>query len=494
MIQLVSSIKRLRMINIYNTFSLSMTTMINNLLLVFLLIITINSLTTVNCLRFDELLGIKKFTFSDMNEMLEDANCSIHLIERMNNEKIYPIVNELTSKQFFKIFKVDLSSSCPFWVMKKVCTGKGGCSVCECDEREIPIAWKQSRINNPTSSSSSSGVQEDKVNKFLGLSAQGRKVQKWKDVEVDSWTKPEGVDTKLTYVNLINNPETRTGYSGEEASRVWKAIYSENCFKSGALNDMCFEERVFYRLISGLHASTTMKIARYFHKKFGHEENTTYDSFTPNYEMFEKTLVANPDRVKNIYFLYTFMLRAIEKATPFLKSYNFNTGNELEDLETSKVVNELLDALKFCSTSFDESKMFNSEERISLRNQMKATFRNITAIMDCVACEKCKMWAKLEVIGLATALKILLDGNEVFSTLQRNEIIALINAFKQHSQSIYDYQELYITYMRKDISPLIAYIFVTAIGIAILFFIISICYSKQQQEKQKKEDVKKKKD
>lgn len=37
-----------------------------------------------------------------------------------------------------------------------------------------------------------------------------------------------------------------------------------------------------------------------------------------------------------------------------------------------------------------------------------------SAIMDCVGCEKCRLWGKLQVLGLGTALKILftVDGQE----------------------------------------------------------------------------------
>ena len=31
--------------------------------------------------------------------------------------------------------------------------------------------------------------------------------------------------------------------------------------------------------------------------------------------------------------------------------------------------------------------------------------------MDCVGCEKCRLWGKLQVLGLGTALKILFSDN-----------------------------------------------------------------------------------
>lgn len=42
------------------------------------------------------------------------------------------------------------------------------------------------------------------------------------------------------------------------------------------------------------------------------------------------------------------------------------------------------------------------------------SFVACSAIMDCVGCEKCRLWGKLQVLGLGTALKILftVDGQE----------------------------------------------------------------------------------
>lgn len=44
-------------------------------------------------------------------------------------------------------------------------------------------------------------------------------------------------------------------------------------------------------------------------------------------------------------------------------------------------------------------------------------FRNISRIMDCVSCEKCRVWGKLEMLGLGTAIKILLTPEEEFAQI-----------------------------------------------------------------------------
>jgi hypothetical protein len=65
----------------------------------------------------------------------------------------------------------------------------------------------------------------------------------------------------------------------------------------------------------------------------------------------------------------------------------------------------------------------------------------ISAIMDCVGCEKCRLWGKLQVLGLGTALKILfsVDGDNNLNQplqLQRNEVIALFNLLNRLSESV----------------------------------------------------------
>lgn len=63
---------------------------------------------------------------------------------------------------------------------------------------------------------------------------------------------------------------------------------------------------------------------------------------------------------------------------------------------------------------------------------MALLFVACSAIMDCVGCEKCRLWGKLQVLGLGTALKILftVDGQEngvqTVSTFSRSTIFFLV--------------------------------------------------------------------
>ena len=80
-------------------------------------------------------------------------------------------------------------------------------------------------------------------------------------------------DSDLQYVDLLKNPERFTGYAGPSAHRIWNSIYQENCFKEEASTykslltqgagaaESCLEKRVFYRVISGLHASINVHVS-----------------------------------------------------------------------------------------------------------------------------------------------------------------------------------------------------------------------------------------
>ncbi|CAI8018827.1 ERO1-like protein alpha [Geodia barretti] len=79
-----------------------------------------------------------------------------------------------------------------------------------------------------------------------------------------------------------------------------------------------------------------------------------------------------------------------------------------------------------------------SNTSYQLKEAFRAHFRNITRIMDCVGCSKCKLWGKLQVHGIGTALKILFSGKKSTKfTLRRREVVALFNVLGRFSSSIH---------------------------------------------------------
>ena len=250
----------------------------------------------------------------------------------------------------------------------------------------------------------------------------------------------EGDTTKM--VNLLLNPERNTGYNG---THIWTAIYQENCLAVKE-DEMCYEERVMHRLLSGLHTSTTLSIAKHYYPPSKRKNRLNWE---PNPQLFMDKFGHNPDYLRNLHFSYVVLLRALRKASDYLYDYPISTGNTLEDQTATVLLKRLLDSaiLKSCQpvfSAFDETLMFSedvaSSNVISLKQNFKGVFHNISLILDCVQCQQCKLHGKMAMLGYGTALKILFM-NDIIS-LERNEVVAFVNTIAKFSESIKEVREL----------------------------------------------------
>jgi len=265
------------------------------------------------------------------------------------------------------------------------------------------------------------------------------------------------------FVDLMRNPEKFTGYKGKSAWRIWNTIYTQLCFKpdsdnktsgqlsSATIKDMCFEKRAFYRIVSGLHSSISIHICNNYLLQ---EENFLRGLpavWGPNVEEFqrrfspESTESEGPERLKNAYFLYLLELRAIAKAAPVLENIEFSEGNEKENEEIKKILSQVLESAKNFPEHFREEQLFNDEnmDNEELLNHFKEKFYKISLIMDCMGCDRCRVWGKLQVTGIGVALKILFNPLNQLQ-LSQHEVVALFNAFGRISSSL-EHLELFRT-------------------------------------------------
>ena len=70
-----------------------------------------------------------------------------------------------------------------------------------------------------------------------------------------------------------------------------------------------------------------------------------------------------------------------------------------------------------------------------LQEEFRVHFRNISRIMDCVGCDKCRLWGTVQVQGVGTALKILFNGHKTGIHLTRQEIVSLFNVLARYNYS-----------------------------------------------------------
>jgi len=423
---------------------------------------------------------------------IDDVQCNIEDLERANDSQLHAIFRELQQTNFFRYFSVDLEHKCPLHWGKDddddegatdaedaeeefECDG-GGMAL-ELDEDAEPACHVDLGDEDPFGGGGSGpfgggGSAPFESSVLQSLSEQGfssntqRETFEWNqqtDMVVQEDAAPcdeeepnlpdtfwvdmcsnihAGDGTKL--VNLALNPEQNTGYNG---THIWKAIYEENCITT---SDSCLEERVLYRLLSGLHTSTTSSIAKKFYPPSKRKNRTDWE---PNPEFFMEKFQHHPEHVRNLHFSYVVLLRAIKKASPYLYKYDIQSGNIVEDETSQILLKRLLDAsiLRSCSTvfsAFDESLMFQ-QPGFSLQETFKGVFHNISSILDCVQCQQCKLHGKMGMLGYGTALKVLFMSPD-FLTLERNEVVALINTAARLSESLMDVRELTTMYWENE--------------------------------------------
>ncbi|KAK3720822.1 endoplasmic oxidoreductin-1 [Vermiconidia calcicola] len=430
---------------------------------------------------------------------VSDACASYADLDTLNN-KLHPYVRNLANNSdFFSYYRLNLyNKKCPFWSDENGLCGNIACAVTTLEnEEDVPPIWRAkelSKLEGPKAQHPGRKQQREQQRPLQGLL--GADVGESCVVEYDDECderdycvpEDESASAKGDYVSLSENPERFTGYAGEGAHQVWEAIYRENCFsrppisdrstsvpglsapfpgfskqqaqaaldfkqvmkahdrqqaqRSGAMEealeveDECLEKRVFYRVISGMHASISTHLCYNY-------LNQTTGEWGPNLDCYKERLHGHPERIPNLYFNYAFVLRAVGKLRDYVQDYTFCTGDPGQDQKTKQMIRTLAGAIPAGPQIFDETVVFRdpTEDGISLKEDFRNRFRNVSRIMDCVGCDKCRLWGKVQTNGFGTALKVLFEfgnGNvgDEKPLLRRTELVALINTLDKISLAL----------------------------------------------------------
>lgn len=429
---------------------------------------------------------------------MQDACASYATLEKLN-ERVKPAIDDLTrNTDFFSHYRLNLfHKKCPFWDDENGICGNIGCAVETLDdENDVPEVWRAKtlgKLEGPLAKHP--GKQEQRNNPRRPLHGElGENIGESCVVEYDDECderdycvlEDESATSKGDYVSLLRNPERFTGYAGDGAKQVWDAIYRENCFKKSSfshaanlgtpfskspaaqdfkqvmdaagrqaqlqlqraqrpntpfvantgyeIEDECLEKRVFYRVVSGMHASISAHLCWDF-------LNQTTGLWQPNLQCYKDRLHGYSDRISNLYLNYALLTRAVAKLGPLLRGpeYRFCTGDLNEDMATRAKVNEVTTQAASIPQIFDESLMFVNGEGPSLKEDFRNRFRNISRLMDCVGCDKCRLWGKIQTNGYGTALKVLFEfdnNSKNIPVLKRTELVALFNTYARLSSSM----------------------------------------------------------
>ncbi len=424
---------------------------------------------------------------------VSDTCVSYATLDALNAE-LSPALQSITqSTDFFAYYRLNLfHQTCPFWSDESSMCGNIACAVQTLDhEEDIPEIWRAKelgKLEGPKAEHPDRRQQRERHEKPL-QGELGEDVRESCVVEYDDECddrdycvpEDESATGKGDYVSLVDNPERFTGYTGPGARQVWDAIYRENCFSKsrqtttqsasrlspfgeqasrdlksvirqhgrqqalaskGAVDDVtvefddeCLEKRVFYRIISGMHASINTHLCWDY-------LNQTTGQWGPNLQCYQQRLHAHPEWISNLYFNYALVLRAVGKLREHLQSYTFCSGDPPQDQMTKQKVVGLAESIASGPQIFDETLMFKDPAVLGLKDDFRHRFRNVSRLMDCVGCDKCRLWGKLQTAGYGTALKVLFDFDEGVNLddgsqqLRRTELVALMNTLDRISHSL----------------------------------------------------------
>lgn len=329
-----------------------------------------------------------------------DCTATFSYIDTIN-DKVFPVIQDIVKTSYFRYFLVDFDKECQFWNEGHFCATQN------CAVEMLPtmqINWDVAVLKDSPLGIETTVTSQD-----------SNSLQSDLDYCI--------FDTKGDYVSLLDNPERFTGYAGKQAHNVWDAIYKENCFKVD--EDECSTKKLFFRVISGMHASISTHLSNEYLLDLDEGD------IGPNLKIFMERVGQFNDRISNLYFNYGLVSQALLKLV-----------QEYPLVEYLQISDELIENHDDYHRMFaditqllGQEPIFNSDLIIDpeLKDEFRAKFRNISSIMDCVGCDRCRVWGKLQTIGYGTALKVLFEDSVEF---KRIEIVSLINTFDRLSKSI----------------------------------------------------------
>ena len=392
---------------------------------------------------------------------IPECCCSFCELEEANMETVYPLLKKVVETPFFSHFKIDLCSSCELWDDAPLCKMKD-CSVCECEE---PPEWSFANVPElpPTGPDPNCDrIADDNVVTAVDSSvlegwnaAEGSSVMGGGDLFflMDENENTLGSMSGAQVVDLLKNPEGYTGYTGPSAEKVWSAIHSQNCFQKPTSNNsdenddlycsLSPEQRLYNRFISGLHSSISLHIAHSYCLEMDPYNTWECRMWGPNDSIAYDRVLNHPHRVENLYVAFSLLLRAVVKAeSAIVAAVPASDPLLQESLNYWKesLLPELLALPEKAPETFDESELLNLEgNNDSLqrkRTELQRRFRELQSIMQCVGCDRCKLWGTLQTLGVGTALRILFHDPGIGIHLSRQEAVALVNTLERLSSSL----------------------------------------------------------
>jgi len=381
---------------------------------------------------------------------------------------VLPALAPLLHMPFFRYFEIDLGRPCAFW------PNDGVCVIRDCGVEAADLALQESlhRVAR---------VADAAADRFQPADA----------LSGDDWVEGRAASGSdggehTEYVDLVANPERYTAFGGAAARVIWREIYYNTDLTahppaapggSGsrppveaaadarspasvtaeeALEALQREtdrradeepvQAMLFRAVSGMQASINTHLAIH------HLLDKDAHLWGVDLDLYRARVGGHPRRIANLVFAYRLLLRAVALAGDYLLGYPLHSpaavqhdrgsGSAAADaMATVEHLRALLQTRRrwaLAQADPNETRPFAGAAGRAQEFDVRDHVRNITRLIDCVGCDRCRLWGRVQVTGIGTALRVLYapDRSQVFRTLHRHDLVALVQTLGRFASSL----------------------------------------------------------
>eukprot|EP00978_Attheya_sp_CCMP212_P006614 scaffold15327_cov58-Attheya_sp.AAC.4 len=331
------------------------------------------------------------------------------------NEELWEMLDDLRDKPYFRLYSVDMLASCEYMPQELFECYSETCEIYPVDEEEIPSRLKE--------------VDDDEH-----------------DFELDGWARWDMPSDD--YYDMLQFPEGFTGYDGSE---VWRFIHDRIGFHDDEMVDDEYDADTwkadFNKAVSGLHAMVSAQVVRGIVEKIeaGDEFSDAEEVYSDPKAEFERRLGRNgetPLAIENMYFCYMLMLTAVSRARDRLL-LDCECGRI--GAEAAQILKGILDFDLLENTSISVASRTFHDHAVKDKDTLweaRMRTRDLMRIMNCVQCNKCRLHGKISVLGLSTALQLLVGqrgegtADAEMTRVHRVELAALMTTLSKFATAI----------------------------------------------------------
>ncbi|KAL7578424.1 hypothetical protein ACA910_012819 [Epithemia clementina (nom. ined.)] len=338
----------------------------------------------------------------------EDLLPGIASIDR-NNEELFGCLEALREAPYFRFFSVDILASCEYMPQELFECYTEGCEILPVDEDQIPENIRD--------------VDKDEC-----------------EFELDGWARWD-----MPTDDYYDIQEYNEGYTGYDGSDVWNFIHERICFEGYDYSDDHWKAD-FNKVVSGLHSLISAQVIRGIQEKIDNGEPFgASEVWTDPRAEFNRRLSRSgetPLAIENLYFLHMLLLTAVSKSRDRLLQdcsngrFEANVVDDVRALLDCKLLGD--SAIGVAAKKLHDHATKDSDSVVALWEARMRT-RELTRIMNCVQCNKCRLHGKISTMGVSTALQLLVgktgEGEDP-TIVHRVELATLLTTLHKCSRAI----------------------------------------------------------